>query len=133
MHDRVRVTRLIGGAAALDLGRTVQHWIDNTVALSALVHGYAGKRDLARSVNIFYLQSVSLRTSVYFEYVPSKANIADLPSRYAFAELRAELVGMRMRGRMPDPLTVPSVASWRAPLDTWAEPHSRSASTPFPL
>jgi len=32
-------------------------------------------------VNVFYLQMVALRASVYFDYVPSKANIADLPSR----------------------------------------------------
>lgn len=62
-------------------GRKVLHFIDNTVALSALVHGYSGKPELAKMVNIFYLQMIGLRASVFFDYVPSKANIADLPSR----------------------------------------------------
>ena len=33
-------------------GRRVIHWIDNTVALSALVHGYSGKPELAKAVNV---------------------------------------------------------------------------------
>ena len=37
----------------LFVGRKVNHFIDNTVAQSALVHGYAKKPDLAKSVNVF--------------------------------------------------------------------------------
>ena len=44
------------------------------MALSAYVHGYSGKQELAKTVNVFYLQMVALRASVYFVYVPSKAN-----------------------------------------------------------
>ena len=111
-------------------GRKVSHWIDNTVALSALVHGYSGKPDLAKSVNVFYLQMVGLRASVYFEYVPSKANIADLPSRDAFGELYAELAGFRIVGAAPDVLRVPTVASWRAPLRAWARSPVPGARVP---
>ena len=68
----------------LFVDRRVNHWIDNTVALSALVHGYSGKLDLATMVNAFYLQIAGLRSAVYFDWVPSKANIADLPSRDAW-------------------------------------------------
>jgi len=102
-------------------GRKVNHMIDNTVALSALVHGYSGKPDLAKSVNVFYLQMVRLRAKVYFDYVASKANIADLPSRYAFSQLKKELRGFRIRGGAPDQLAIPTIASWRAPLDSWLE------------
>ena len=70
-------------------------------------------------MNIFYLQMIALRAHVFFEYVSSKANIADLPSREAFDELRAELVGIRIAGSAPDLLVVPSVASWNAPLASW--------------
>ena len=63
---------------ALIKGRKVVHYIDNAVALSALVHGYSGKPDLAKSVNVFYLQMLSLRASVYFDYVPTKANIQEI-------------------------------------------------------
>ena len=112
-------------------GRKVNHFVDNTVALSALVHGYSGKPDLAKAVNIFYLQLVSLRTSVYLDYVPSKANIADLPSRELFLQLRAELTGFSP-STAPDVLLVPDVASWRAPLASWAVRGDTSHSR-FPI
>jgi len=107
-------------------GRRVQHWVDNTVALSALVHGYSGKPDLAQMVNIFHLQAAGLRTPIYLEYVASKANIADLPSRNAFAELSHELRGWEVSGGHR--LSVPSLAHWSRPLEAWAtnpaaEPH----------
>ena len=113
-------------------GRKVNHFVDNTVALSALVHGYSGKPDLAKPVNIFYLQTVALRTSVYFEYVPSKANIADLPSRNQFKLLEQQLHGIPIRGSAPDPLSVPSAAAWDAPLETWASnPRTWHAEMPL--
>ena len=58
------------------------------------MHGYSGKKELAKMINAFHLQAAGLRTSVYFDYVPSKANIADLPSRDAWEELRVELLGL---------------------------------------
>ena len=112
-------------------GRRVLHFIDNTVALSALVHGYSGKPDLAKSVNVFYLQMLALRASVYFDYVPSKANIADLPSRRMFTLLRSELSGIRGASRVSGTLVVPSVAAWSRPLASWAR--SSSPSARFPL
>ena len=112
-------------------GRRVLHFIDNTVALSALVHGYSGKPDLAKSVNVFYLQMLAFRASVYFDYVPSKANIADLPSRRMFTLLRSELSGIRGASRVSGTLVVPSVAAWSRPLASWAR--SSSPSARFPL
>ena len=111
-------------------GRAVTHYVDNTVALSALVHGYAGKPELARSVNIFYLQAVALRTSVYFDYVPSKANIADLPSRRMFGELDRELMGMRRTTPPSQHLVVPSVSAWHGDLSAWAH-HEAGVSAHF--
>ena len=99
--------------------RAVNHWVDNTVALSALVNGYSGKSSLAKAVNVFYLQTFGLRTRVYFDWVPSKANIADLPSREGWAELAHELRGLRSSPSVP--LVAPDVASWSAPLDFWIE------------
>ena len=91
----------------------------DTAALSALVHGYSGKPDLAKMVNAFHLQAAGLRTSVYFDYVPSKANIADLPSRRAFSELHLELRGLPMYPGATRRLRVPSVGHWAVPLDSW--------------
>ena len=95
------------------------------------MHGYAGKPDLAKSVNVFYLQMLELRSSVYFDYVPSKANIADLPSRDAWAVLDGELSGIRRTRPTRDSLVVPSVASWHAPLAAWlSAPHAAHAHMP---
>ena len=55
--------------------------MDNTGALSALVHGYAGKPDLARLVNVYHVQVVGLRCMTWNEWVPSKANPGDIPTR----------------------------------------------------
>ena len=117
---------------SLFAGRSVNHWVDNTVALSALVHGYAGKPELAKSVNIFYLQAVALRTAVYFDYVPSKANIADLPSRRMFEQLASELVGLRRTSPPHRKLQVPSIAEWNADLGSWAH-HSEGERFRFPV
>ena len=103
-------------------GRKVNHWIDNTVALSAFVNGYSGKPDLAKAVNIFYLQLVGLRATAYLDYVPSKANIADLPSRMQTVEFLAEMVGLDVRPLgAPSQLAVPSVAQWGRDLDYWLD------------
>ena len=107
----------------LFVGRRVHHFIDNTVALSALVHGYSGKPDLAKMVNAFFLQMAGLRASVYFDWVPSKANIADLPSRNDVASLLFELRGLRRAPGSRTSLVVPSVGQWMAPLETWISRH----------
>ena len=68
--------------AGIDLrGRTMNHFIDNTAALSAFVNGYSASTDMARMSNMLWLLVTGMRTRPYFEYVPSAANIADLPSR----------------------------------------------------
>ena len=70
-------------------GRAVNHFVDNTVALSSLIHGYSSREDMALITNVFHLQAAALRVSIYLEYVPSKANIADLPSRSEYTLLRS--------------------------------------------
>jgi hypothetical protein len=81
-------------------------------------------------VNVFYLQALSLRTAVYFDYVPSKANIADLPSRRAWDLLDAEITGLDVRQTRPHALVVPSVSSWQADLSSWASPFDASIRMP---
>jgi len=107
-------------------GRKVNHFIDNTVALSALVNGYSGKPELAKPVNTFYLQMLGLRSSVYFDWVPSKANIADLPSRAGWTELALALRGLRRLSHPSDHLVVPDIHTWRAPLGYWVDRFSRT-------
>ena len=93
-------------------GREINHFIDNTVALSCLVHGYARKLDLARMTNAFHLQLSALHANVFYEFVPSLANLADLPSRNDF-ELLEQLGGRRV------PVEFPPSADWLGPLRAW--------------
>ena len=62
-------------------GRRVLHMIDNTVALSAFVHGCAKKLDMAKMSNLYWLYAASLQCDIYLDWVPSDANISDIPSR----------------------------------------------------
>ena len=62
-------------------GRPVWHFIDNTGALSCLIHGYANHEDCAHLVNSFHMQLLGIQSLCYFEFVKSEANIADGPTR----------------------------------------------------
>ena len=64
--------------------RDVVHWVDNTSALYSLFNGYSSQPDNARMINYFQLFCMMFDVRVYWEYVASKANIADLPSRRDF-------------------------------------------------
>ena len=90
--------------------RQVIHWIDNTSAISCLVHGYSGKVDSALLVNVFNLFNAGLKARVHFEYVESKANVADLPSRQEFAFLL-----LRLASR-PVPMVLHNAGTWEGPL-----------------
>ena len=63
-------------------------------------------------MNAFHLQLAGLEADVYLEFVPSLANIADLPSRNEF-ELLDRLGGRRVG------INLPSAADWMAPLASW--------------
>ena len=62
-------------------GREVIHFVDNTTALSLAVHGYANEPDMANLVNSLHICDAMLAIDAWWEWVPSKANVADLPSR----------------------------------------------------
>lgn len=59
----------------------VLHFVDNTSALFGVLKGYSSVSDSARIVHAFWAMATGLRCAVWFEYVQSAANIADLPSR----------------------------------------------------
>jgi hypothetical protein len=105
-------------------GRRVMHFIDNTVALSALVHGYVAKEDLARLVNAFHAMSAGMTARTYMDYVPSKANIADLPSRSEYTLLHR--LGARRRA-----MEVPTHAQIVGPYAEWLE-RARAAASESP-
>jgi hypothetical protein len=80
--------------------RRVVHYINNTGALSALVHSYASKVDCARIVNVYHVQAAALSVQFWGEWVPSKANPGDVPTR---PERAHEMGGMARRATMEAP------------------------------
>ena len=50
-------------------------------AVAALVKGYSSRPDSARLVHGLHAWLAATRTNVWFEYVPTDANVADEPSR----------------------------------------------------
>ena len=57
----------------------VVFFCDNQVALSWVTKGYGSKPEILGPLNALHLSHLHRR--VWFEYVESKANIADIPSR----------------------------------------------------
>ena len=98
-------------------GRRVLSFIDNTVALSKSVHGYANEPDMAAVVNALHVCDAALGIEAWNEWIPSHANVSDLPSRepstwdeeacVVMAVLRAR---MRVQGFGQRTLLLPSVA-----------------------
>jgi hypothetical protein len=70
-------------------GRDVIHFVDNTSAVAALTKGYSRVPDSARLVHSFHAWCAAARAHVWFEYVPSAANVADRPSRELALAARA--------------------------------------------
>ena len=82
------------------LGRRVLHFVDNTVALSKAVHGYANEPDMAAATNAIHVCDAVFGIDAWFEWVPSHANVSDLPSREPATwdeEARAIMAALRER------------------------------------
>lgn len=92
-------------------GRDVIHFIDNTGALVGLAKGYSRDVDSARLISVFHTMNAAVRANVWFEYVPSAANIADLPSRDDLELLHSE----RFKAE-PFPIVWPDVGAWEGKL-----------------
>ena len=103
--------------------RRVLHFIDNTVALSKAVHGYAKEPDMAAVVNSLHACDAALGIEAWFEWVPSHANVSDLPSRdpatwddEARALMESIRARMAARGIRPRELRLPTVGQLNDPL-----------------
>ena len=62
-------------------GRRVVHFVVVTSALSSFAHGYISRPDRALLSNAFYLILAQHSADVWLEWIPSEANVTDLPSR----------------------------------------------------
>jgi hypothetical protein len=109
-------------------GRQIYHWIDNVAAVAGLSRGYSGKGDTARIVNSFNVRQAYLRCRVWWEWIPSKQNIADLPSRWAADEWShgedIEIIP-GVFSRWID-FILPPFHSWTAPLEFGAPSTKRA-------
>jgi hypothetical protein len=102
-------------------GREVVHFVDNTSAIYATIKGYSPSRDSARLVHLIHSVLAALGTTVWFEYVPSKLNIADAPSRGDFDLL----VGLGARFYSP---VFPTLEQVEAPEGAWLTMHYRKST-----
>jgi hypothetical protein len=98
-------------------GRHVICFVDNTGALFGLGKGDCHDMDSARMIHVFHTMCAALNISVWFEYVPSGANCADLPSRNEFALLE-EMGSASFSGQLQWPDIQSSLATVFG--DLWA-------------
>lgn len=106
--------------------RDVIHFIDNTSACWALVKGYSRAIDSGMIVSAFHASMVSVKARVFFEYVDTKANPADLPSRGAMTELVGELSSAGIGGNIVTvEYVLPKTQSWWSSAGHWISGMSR--------
>ena len=98
--------------------RSAIMWVDNLGAKYGLQKGYSKVPDSGRIINAFKLKQAALRMRVWFEYVPSEQNIADLPSRGwwdAMYDAISAVSGDEWTC-ISYMMKVPDFSSWLAPL-----------------
>lgn len=61
--------------------RRVVHFVDNMNVLSNLISGYSRQHSLVTLMLEYYLLVADLDFELWHEWVPSKANVSDVPSR----------------------------------------------------
>ena len=105
--------------------RDVIHFIDNAGALAILAKGYSKDEDCGRMTHFYHAIAAALQSRVWFEYVASGANIADLPSRGEFAKLR-ELGSVEFKIVWPD-LGKSWSASFESAYNQYAPSPTRAA------
>jgi len=62
-------------------GRSIMHYIDNQGALYSMINGRSTDVDINRYVFLARMKLLQLSCDAWFDYVPSAANMADLPTR----------------------------------------------------
>ena len=89
-------------------------------ALSNLVNGYSGKADVARLVNMFHVALLALGCEWYGEWVPSKANLADIMTRpERFHELEAGIARISSRPIREFDMELPPLGAGWGDLKAW--------------
>ena len=123
-HEIAWATAPYVSIPSLFTGQDPIHWIDNTSALAGLIKGYAKVVDMARLANGLHAFLLTTECDPYWDYVRSKANVADLPSR---PDLRPELDQiLHEMGFEPDQIQTvaprfPPAGQWSLPSASWIE------------
>ena len=99
--------------------RWVLFFCDSTTAMSAAVHGTARSADMSAMANALHLEFARLQCQPWFEWVPSKANPADIPSRQEGHHPLYDDIGARP---LEGGLRLPSSAVLRSDMLDWAFP-----------
>ena len=100
-------------------GQKAIMWIDNLAAKYGLQKGSSRADDSARIIHAFKVRQAALQLRVWFEYVPSEQNVADLPSRGHFEQMREVLekaTGGPLRELVELEMRYPDFSSWGAPM-----------------
>ena len=140
-HSLIGQLELLAAAAAYTSipghfdGADVIHFIDNTSALYGLVKGYSAVPDSAAIIRAFHMANISIGANVWFNYVATKANVADLPSRGAlldlFSILRRFLPSFDPRGdEVPFCIPVVGHPVGRREVDVWSAIADQIAPAP---
>jgi hypothetical protein len=80
----------------------VSHYVDNQGALYGFIRGSSADAAMNRIIFVGLLQIARMSCDVWFDYVPSASNAADLPTRLdAAAFLRLARLGSRVRMVLP--------------------------------
>ena len=98
--------------AGLVEGEDVLHFADNKAANAGAVNGASSSPDMARIVSSLHLRWVQLRISPWIEFVASKANLADLPSRVPDQGVAAATMLIRSMGAERVPFLLPPYRTW---------------------
>ena len=99
--------------------RNVLFFCDSTTAMSAAVHGTARSADMCALTHALHLEFARLQCRPWFEWVPSEANPADIPSRQeGHQPLYDDLQARRWKGGM----RLPSRAMLRSDTLDWMCP-----------
>lgn len=98
------------------------NFVDNTGAIAGLVKGYSGKLDSAKIVMASSATVIGLGCRNWYAYVNTKANIADLPSRFGMADLMAALheIDNVVDIIFVEPV-MPAIGTWRDAARPWLE------------
>ena len=93
-------------------------WIDNLSAVYSLRKGDSKVGDTGKVVNSFHVMQTKRQLRMWFEYVPSEQNIADLPSRRKWCELHRVIdsVSGGSRTCFRYDVVIPPYDSWLSPL-----------------